>query len=446
MRLHRLSCFGFAALALGLAPACSGGQTGDLSGKGDRTDQKVGHEASNGCEEHRAEVGFQEETEAGSAEDLLSFAERSFDSPLSWKAPGEGASWTAGPESGAGALHISVTRGAKAYLLTYSEKASDGGEGPAVGLLCPPPRLGVEATVTVTTDGGALDESFETLLRSEVPGVAMLNVPFDLAELDGELTVETSSPNAKLVQLGLDAVLTPSGTTGSISGLEQVSHGSGPDGVVSARAALLATWPGGEACAAASSGGDGLDVDLADEVLGATGSSALSAVTPSAPVAVAWLDGSATTLDIGIESTGAGCFRISNSPVPGEGGPLAQYPVSVTLQSADGRLNGSYNGLVEARGSEGSRRVVASVALTVNAADVAQTGFESAALPSGTESVLLQFESTAASGAASGFVRLVAMSASPCAMQAPQSEGSGAGVPGCAGATQTRVENASWGE
>src|SRR5215217_5478510 len=90
MRLQRLSSFGFSALALVLAAGCSGGQTGDLSGKGDRTDQKVGHEASGGCDEQRVEVDFDEQTEAGSAEELLSYAERTFDAPLTWKTAGQG--------------------------------------------------------------------------------------------------------------------------------------------------------------------------------------------------------------------------------------------------------------------------------------------------------------------------------------------------------------------
>lgn len=437
MRLHRLSSFVLAAQALVLVGACSGGQTGDLSGKGDRSEQQAGHENSGGCDEHRAEVGFDEETAAGTAEALLSYAERTFDSPLSWKTANDGQSWTVGPESGEGTLRVTVTRGAKAFVLTYTPPENDSGqEVTNVGVLCPPARLGVEAKVSVTTDGGALAESFDTVLRSETPGVAMLNVPFKVADLQGSLSVDSGNPNAELVQLGLDAVLTSVGTTGSISGLEQVTYGSGPNGTVSASAALLAVWPGGESCGA----GEGLGVELEDDVFGQTGVAALAAVSPEAPVAVQWLDGGATTLDIGIASTGDGCFRVSQSPIPGDGGPVTQYPVTVTLQSADGRLDGSYSGLVESGYRNGERRVVATVALSLDAADVEQSGFGSPALPDGTERVLLQFEA----GEGGGAVRLMAMSSSPCAMQA--SGGQGSGSPGCAGATQTQIEAASWAD
>lgn len=430
MRLHRLSGFGFSALALVLAAGCGGGQTGDLSGKGDRTDQRVGHENSNGCDEQRAEIDFDEETEAGSAEELLAFAEQTFDAPLKWKTANEGQAWSAGPESGTGALHISVTRGAKAYRITYTQPQNDSGQEIATAaLLCPPPRLGVEATVSVTTDGGALAESFDTVLRAETPGVAMLNVPFKLEELQGALSLESSNPNAELVQLGLDAVLTPAGTTGSISGLEQVTSG----GVVGAGAAVLAVWPGIEACG----GGEGLEVALEDEVLGETGESTLAALTPDAPVAVQWLDGSNTTLQVGIESTGDGCFSINDSPVPGDGGPVVRYPATITLQSADGRLDGTYRGQVEASWSEGARSALASATLSLGAAQVGQSGFDSVTVPADTEMVFLQFEAEAGSG----FVRLVAVSGSPCAKQS-----SGSSSPGCAGATQTRVEAASWAD
>ncbi|RYZ01626.1 MAG: hypothetical protein EOO73_34920 [Myxococcales bacterium] len=428
MRQHRLSSFGSGALALALAAGCSGGQTGDLSGKGDRSGQKVGHENSGGCDEKRVEIELDEPTEAGTAEDLLAYAERTFDAPLEWKTAGQGQAWSVGPESGTGALHIGVARGAKAYRITYTPPQSQGGEEIAnVGVLCPPERLGVEATVSITTDGGALAESFETVLRSDTPGVAMLNVPFAVSELEGELSVASSNPNAKLVQLGLDAVLTSAGTTGSISGLEQVTSGS----VTGAGPAVLAVWPGVQACG----GGEGLEVPLEDEVLGATGESTLAAVTPASPVPVQWLDGSSTTLQVGIESTGGGCFSINDSPVPGEGGPQAEYPVTITLQSADGRLDGTYSGRVEARYRDGQRTALAAATLTLGAADVDRTGFGSVSLPTGTEMLLLQFESEGSAG----FVRLVAVGGSPCAKQS-----SGSGVPGCAGASQTQVEAAAW--
>lgn len=449
MRLHQLSCFGFSALLLGLGSACGGGQTGDLSGKNDGNGQETGHNASQGCDEHRTELtSFDEETSAGSARELLSYAERRFDAPITWKEPAEGQFWNAAPESGEGALHIEVTRGAKAYQLTYTASQSENGEEvAAVGVICPPPQLGVEAHVTVTTDGGALAESFDTLLRATTPGVATLSVPLKLDQLTGDLAVSSSNPNAKLVQLGLDAVLAPAGTTGSISGLEQVTYGSGPDATASARQALLAVWPASAACEGKSPQGDGLGLSLSDEALGFSGTDTLASVTPPAAVDVTWLDGAHAELSVGIASSGDGCFWVRQSPIPSDAGPAAQYPVTVTLESDDGRLDGSYSGTVLASGSGDGRSVVASLTLSLPAADVAQSGFTQVTVPSGAESVLLQFESQRAGGSATGSVRLIALSSPPCSTQPQMSgPGGGAGVPGCAGQTRTDLEAASWAE
>lgn len=439
MRLHRLSCFGFTALVLGLAPACNGGQTGDLSGNNDGD----GLEGSaNGCVEHKEELAdFDEETDAGSAEELLSYAERTFDAPIVWKQSTDRQSWSLSPESGEGSLHIAVTRGAKAYRLTYTQR-EDESHQELSARICPPSRLGVEASVSVTTDGGALAESFDTLLRSDTAGVATLSVPLDLAKISGELSASSSDADAKLVQVALEAVLTSAGTTGSIAGMEEVTHGTGPDGVSSASPAELAVWPGGAACEAASPQGDGLDVALVDEVLGATGEASVGEVTPAAPVTITWLGGEATKLSVSIESSGAGCFRVSDSPVPQDAGPLVTYPVTIGLESDDGRLSGGYAGTVEVRGTGEDRRVTAAVNISVAVAELDSLGFSSVSVPNGTETVMLQLETRAAPGSRSGSVTLFAMSASPCAAESSSSGSNGAAP--CAGSMITRVETASW--
>lgn len=443
MRLHRLSCFCFTALALGLAPACNGGQTGDLSGNNDGD----GLEGSaNGCVEHKEELAdFDEQTDAGSAEELLSYAEKTFDAPIVWKQATDRQSWSLSPESGEGSLHIAVTRGAKAYRLTYTQPENDSGQELAAAI-CPPPRLGVEASVSVTTGGGALAESFDTLLRSDTVGVATFSVPLDLAKISGALSASNRDADAKLGQIELEGVLTSAGTTGSISGMEQVTHGSGADGVSSASPAELAVWPGGAACAAATPQGDGLDVALDGEVLGATGAASLRAVTPAAPVAITWLGGESTTLSVSIESSGAGCFRVSDSPLPQDAGPLVSYPVTVGLESEDGRISGSYPGTVEVRGVGDDRRVTAAIKLSVPVAELDSLGFSSVAVPSGTETVMLELEASAKPESRAGSLTLFALSASPCAAESASSDSNGAssGAAPCAGSMITRVESASW--
>src|SRR5258705_13680873 len=84
MRLHLFTFSGFAALLLGLMPACEGGQTGDLSGDRKPTGG-TGLDGNGGCDEHKQKLaGFDEMTDQGTAEELLAMAEKAFDAPISW--------------------------------------------------------------------------------------------------------------------------------------------------------------------------------------------------------------------------------------------------------------------------------------------------------------------------------------------------------------------------
>lgn len=445
MRLQLFTYFGFAALTLGLAPACAGGQTGDLSGE-----HGEGNETgnSNGCEEHKEKLAsFDTVTDSGTAEEVMAYAETSFDSPLTWKEPGQGQAWSAGPESGAGALHIEVTRGANAYRLTYSTPPSNGSgaETAAVGLLCPPPQLGVEVHVNVTTEGGALAESYDTLLRTSAPGVATMSVPLDLTKVQGSLAVSSSNPRAKLVQVGLGATFMAEGTSGSIQGIEQTELGSGPSGAISAAPALLAVWPDSAACQSLFRDGGGLGMSVEQSALGVSGADTLADV--AADEDITWLDGSPSGLTLSIVSTGDGCFRVSPLPAEAGGGAGVTYPVTIAVKSEDGRLDGTYPGSVVASGIGSARTVTASAYLDLSVDDVAESGFSDVVVPEGSDGLRLAIESKLEGGVASGSVQLVSVENPPCLTnpEPPMSTpGGGMSTPGCSGQERTRLEAASW--
>jgi hypothetical protein len=442
MRLHLFTCFGFAALAL--VPACEGGQTGDLSGQNGGPGLETG---GGNCDEHQAKLaGFDSMTEQGTAEEVMAYAEKSFEAPLRWKAAKDGQSWSVAPESGTGVIHLGITRGANAYALTYTPREQEG-SGPALGIgtICPPPQLGVEAHVEVTTDGGALAESYDTLLRTSTAGVSTLSLPLDLAKLSGDLTVSYSKPGAKLVQTSLEATLTAQGMTGTISGMEQIDSGSGPDSVSTAMGALLAVWPGSEACAVYQDG-QGLSVPLEQEALGATGAATLASVTPQGPVDIEWLDATASKLTVSIASTGDACFAVlSDVPLELDGGPRLSYPVTITLKSDDGRVDGSYAGQVVVTGAGQQRRVKASATLALAVTEVDKSGFSSVQVPSSSDGLIVEVDSKLIGGVASGSVSLFATANAPCASEPqPMSDSSGASAPGCVGGSETRLENAYW--
>lgn len=443
MRLQLFTYFGFATLTLGLTSACAGGQTGDLSGEHPDNGTETG---ANGCDEHKQKLaGFDTETDSGSGEAVMAYAEKSFEAPITWKQPRAGQSWSAGPESGTGVLHIDVARGDSVYALTYSPSEND--SGIEIGVLCPPPQLGVEVHVNVTTDGGALAESYDTLLRTSAPGVATLRVPFDLTKLDGSLAVSSSNPRSKLVQLSLDATLMAEGMAGSLSGIEQTDSGSGATSVSSAGNALLAIWPDSAACQAASQEGGGLGMPIEQTALGESGIDTLASVAAAEPTPITWLDGSQSSLTVAIESTGDGCFRVNPLPAEAGGGAGVTYPVSISAKSEDGRLDGTYAGQVVVTGTGSARSVTATAWLELSVADVAKSGFSDVNVPADSDGLRLRVESTFANGVTSGTVQLFSVTNPPC-LTNPEppmaTPGGGMSSPGCSGQAQTRLEVASW--
>jgi hypothetical protein len=444
MRLHLFSkgCFGFGALALGFAAGCgnSGGQTGDLSGQNGGGGPAVGEYG--GCEEHQEPLkDFDEQTEAGTAEALLAYAEKTFDAPISWKTAVEPQAWSVGPETGEGKLHLTVTRGDKAYRLTYSERKSNNGLETGGISSCPPPSLGVDAHVDITTDGGALAESFDVLLRTHEDGVATLSVPLDLNELGGSLKATSANANAKLVQASIEAVLTAAGSTGSLAAMEQTTSGA----VAGASRALIAVWPDSAACAAAKDG-VGLEVSLDDEMLGTNGTETLASVVLPTPAEITWMDDSKTKLSVTIESAGKGCFSVKDEgPIAVDSGPGVSYPVLITLKSDDGRVDGQYEGHAVVSGSGSDRRVQVSADVEVDAAHFADSGFSGVSVPPGSERVRVSVKVNRHGTTASGSVDLFASASSPCTAEPPMSTpGGGSSAPGCAGESMTRLENASW--
>jgi hypothetical protein len=440
MRYQLFTYLGFAALTLGLTSACTGGQTGDLSGEQD--DGPALGENSSGCEEHRQALdSFDEPTDAGTANELLAYAEGSFDAPLLWKTASQGQSWSVGPETGESSLQIDVARGTKAYFLTYEAKPST--SGIEIGIVCPPPQLGVEAHVSVTSEGGALAEEYDTLVRSAAAGIATIGVPVDLAHLGGTLGVSFSKPNAKLVQTRLEATLTSAGMTGKIAGIEQVDHGE----VTSAMGAVLAVWPVSAACQAANQSGEGLGLGLEDEALGSTGAETLASVASPSPVDIRWRDGSETTLTVDITATGDGCLSVNPLPAEAGGGPNVVFPVTLTLKSADGRLEGEYAGSIVARGEGDSRVVTATAYLDLTPEQVSETGFAAAEVPAEADGVMVRIEASLEGGDKSGMIELVSYENPPCLTETPEpmeTPGGGASVPGCAGQMRTQLEIASW--
>ncbi|HKY36219.1 MAG TPA: hypothetical protein VJN18_09790 [Polyangiaceae bacterium] len=438
MRRNLFQSFGFALLAFG----CAGGQSGDLSGNNDGGEGTLGGQ----CEEHEQKLGgFDEPTDAGTAEQILAFAERSFEAPLSWKTAQSGA-WELSA-TGADTIHLDVTRGASAYYVTYTPKQDD--SGIEIGVSCPQPALGIEVHIDVTSDSGALAESYDTLLLATSSELATLYIPIKLDELGGTLAVNYSNPNTELVQASLSATLMAEGMTGSFSAIEQTMHGSGPDGAVSAGAGgVLAVWPDSPACAQQHGPSSGLGVTADQNALGITGDAAATLVSDTTPAAVTWVDGTETELTLTATIEGDGCLRAAmySGLEDGAAGSVT-YPARFQVSSADGRLEGEYLGTLVTSPNGDQHTIGAEATLELAPDQVAQSGFTSVEVPEGVHRIAAALSVTIEDGQVSGWVRLNALTDPPCLTDPPEpmeTPGGGMSVPGCEGTHVQQLEIGVW--
>ena len=438
MRLQQLTFFGFAALTF----ACAGGQTGDLSGGKDDNGSETGGDS---CEQHKQKLdSFDEMTDLGSPEQVMAFAEQSFDAPLTWKAPRAGQPWEVGPESGMSSIHLEVTRGESAYYVTYTPKENT--SGIEIGVSCPPPQIGVDAHVELSTEGGALAESFDTMLLAPSTELAMLSMPIDFDELSGSLAVTYSDPNVELVQVGLNVTLLAEGMTGSIAGIEQTNHGD----AVSAGAAAIAVWPDSPACVEQYGDNSGIGVAPDQNALGITGDAAGELLAGTTPASVSWRDGTQTELTLTVAVEGDGCLKVSNNYGLDDGqNGMASYPARFTLHSEDARLDGEYLGRLFTRPSGDGNAVSGEAHLELMADQVAQSGFAMSEVPTGVERLAVTLTVSIEDGITQATVLLNGLTDPPCltepAEPMPQ-PGGGASAPGCEGTHITPIESTSWGD
>ena len=153
------------------------------------------------------------------------------------------------------------------------------------------------------------------------------------------------------------------------------------------------------------------------------------------------------TVTVDVQATGDGCFRVSPLPAEIGGGAGVTYPVTISVKSEDGRLDGTYAGSVVASGTGSERTVTATAYLDLSVDDVAKSGFSDVTVPAGSDGLRVNIELTLEGGVVSGIVRLVSVTNPPCLTnpEPPMSTpGGGMSTPGCSGQAQTQLEVASW--
>lgn len=304
----------------------TGGQTGDGSGVLPEPEQDIAVVSRPQCEYRAEPIGRDDETPGGlSVDDVLAFAEGSFESEIAWPDDPE-ATVRYGPRA-AGAVQVDVRRrGARAQYLT---PRLDAGAGSGC-----PPLLSVPVEVTIVTADGALDQTMATELRASSTDVATFSVTVPADELSGGLRLSEAPRGFELRSITFSGFLSPFGTAGSVA----IAAGTAAEG--SETSAQAALWPSEGCDEQRRYAQPEIVVAAAVRAAGRTARELLDAASDASPVPLRWSDGSDTTLEFGVEPVGKACVFEA-------GGSLRlRRGVEFALDSADGRLEGALAGFV----------------------------------------------------------------------------------------------------
>jgi len=201
--------------ALASASGCAGGQTGAEGVPGP-------------CNEQRTPLALGEASPLGfSAADVLSFAEGEHVTTIEWQP----IDVPYGPESGTKQLTLSVESLGRARYVDRGES------------LCCFAALQVDVRVTLTTSGGALSESFVTVLQARSADAASLQTVIE-PPLGGSLNFDQQALGAeRFIRLELYAHFEAANVSGGLSaGFESGSGTDQQDGVVGFRSLAIASW------------------------------------------------------------------------------------------------------------------------------------------------------------------------------------------------------------
>ncbi len=342
-------------------PGCSGGQTGDGTGTlDDDQDPDDGNTTGEGghCNyQTQPLASLNDASELGfSAQDILNFALAPVSTSFAW---GGSELVEVGPETGVGTLDLALNYSGGAVRIRRQGPPPSAGEGPGnllaeIEVNCPT-ALEIDVSGSFRTGGGALNETFETMLVAEVAGLATFIEPLDLEDLDGSLEVLSTRPaGGVLKQVQIQGSVSPLGSYGSVTGvLEYRTNDAVGDAAVGG-AGQIGHWPAESACGA-DNGTPGLSVAADADLGGYTSADALALVAALSPAPLRWQDATETTLTLAIEPSGGTCARFEPDDVVSSSGILIDEPVwrlstpvNVAATSADGRWQGEYTGSLSA--------------------------------------------------------------------------------------------------
>jgi len=154
-----------------------------------------------------------------------------------------------GPEQGAGELTISLAYDGgelrQALLATGMADAQDepvaNQDGPVSSTFAPNcrPHLSIELPVTLTTQGGALAETVDTLLMASAADSLELQIWLPLDELAGDLVIDELPVDGAVDMLRISTLVDTDGARGSIDALLMLPG----EGDETLQFVTLGSWP-----------------------------------------------------------------------------------------------------------------------------------------------------------------------------------------------------------
>lgn len=197
-----------------------------------------------------------------------------------------------------------------------------------------PDRLEVDARVRLSTADGALDEVFDVPIAAMRPEVVAIADERELEELAGSLRVTSQPKDSELGPLSFDLAVSELGVFGSMELPLTIDHGS----AVAATVLELARFPDEESACEF-----GVPVGFDQPLGGITGADTLAVWAAAGPHALVDETGTETALAIELgEAPSIVCASLDQR------GPAA-FDLDLHLTSADGRIDGEIDVLVDAR-------------------------------------------------------------------------------------------------
>lgn len=433
-----------------LLAACSGTDTGNPFDEPGELDGEEGT-AGEVCEEIVSAVELDEATPLGfSANDVLAFAGGEHTVSLAWL---EAENVSYGPESGRSEITIDVEpRGAR-FVDRAPKAASDDGPVIAVGTPLDGCRgsFEIDVRLSIDTAGGALAETVDTVLEASGPDIAGGQFSIDLAELMGSFQAEVQVPaNAELIRtsLFLRMGFSEHGSVGTIdvSGEYRTLYGEAAGRF---SRGFLAHFPAENFC-----GTDAFSVAADQEVHGLSRAAALEALNTDGPVSLVYGTGESSELNVAITSSDTEmCVSFGgNAPYGGEPGwTTIELAGDVALESADGRVAGSFPVTLTAQTRNGERRT------SVRGAQSTEDVTEAESLPelfgvrdeidfSGFEGGAVSFDTLVSTERTGGALVVNGLDIPECVSNPQPLPANATSSPPCEGIDSVPLWSASWGD